>query len=318
MTSSWSSVFHPATQRGPCSRVGRGALLAAAFFLIPLLPGGSPVALAQGKTVAAPPSRPADRCPVPTAGQRPVSGSLRDFHQVSELVLVVKGREVPADIYRSEHAGATLILSPAFPAAVVLKAGSVATVELSKIEKRPDDLVDVRPDAVLKPQGAMDAVDNDASFTADDRHGTLRPKAPLLGLRHTAEVTAYKPDYLIAARHYTPDPGTITVLRKQRRAVTVRVYFGSWCSHCSMLVPHAVKVDQALQASSIHFEYFGVPMNFTADREMQRLGVREIPTAVVYADSNEVGRIADDDSWKSLESALRHILEGKGGAGAGR
>ncbi len=101
---------------------------------------------------------------------------------------------------------------------------------------------------------------------------------------------------------------TVAALQKEGRPVTVRVYYGSWCSHCRRLVPHAIRLEQELKGSKIHFEYFGVSPNFTADPEVRKAVIQSIPTGIVYINGNEVGRILGDQAWQSPESTLRVIL----------
>jgi thiol-disulfide isomerase/thioredoxin len=238
-----------------------------------------------------------------------VDPTLHDFRPNGDYVLTVKGQAVPGDILYSEHAGAMLILSSAFPSPVLLKqrAGTVETVSVMKVMKKADGTVDLLSGAVLAPQGQINLSGENVTFTADGKEGELRPKPPLLGLRSVWEVTAHNPEYKVGANNYTPNPQAISSLRKEARPVTVRVFYGSWCPHCRQMVPHAVKDEQQLKGSKINFEYFGVPQRFGTDPEAKRLGINAVPTGIVYISGKEIGRI-ESSAWESPESALVQIL----------
>jgi len=291
------------------------ALLLAGVFTFAFF-SSSDSSLAQGppadKTVDT-----GEKCPIPPAKAIP-SGLPHDFRRISDYFLLVDGKQVPSQIYQSDRPGAVLVISPALPSPVLLMADSVATVKPAAVEKKPDDLMILRPDAVLTPQGAFKYVDQEVKFSVAGHAAMLRDQPPLLGLRHTDEVTAHNPEYLSSAKAYPASRQEITALQKEGRPVIVRVYYGSWCSHCRKLVPHAVRVEQELKASKIRFEYFGVPTNFNSDPEIRKAAIQSIPTGVVYVNGTEAGRIVGDDAWKSPESTLRVILAATGTTGGGR
>lgn len=295
-------------QRNPSARI------AIAWTLLLASAGSPSPAQAQDKPSTDPPAATGESCPLPPRADAP----LRDFKLINDLYLEVDGKRVAADLYRSETAGAMLVISSALPSPVILRATSLLAVDLPAIEKTPNGVANVKPGTVPKPLGTFEVTDVSARFTAGGRQAALLPTPPLLGLRRAEEVESHNPEYVGSARKYVPDPGVLTALKKEQRAVTVKIFYGSWCPHCATLVPNALRIERELRASKIRFEYFGVSRPYGRDPEVKKNGVRSIPTAVVYVDGREVGRITDDDSWKSPESALRVILEGMRAPGAGR
>jgi thiol-disulfide isomerase/thioredoxin len=242
----------------------------------------------------------------------PADSVLRDFRPFGDYVLWVNGKEESkAEIFQSERAAAILIMSSAFPSPVLLnpRAGSVETVSVMKVAKNVDGSVDLLADATLAPQGQLQVTDDQVAFTANGRQGVLKPKPPLLGLRRVEEVTAHNPEYLIGARNYRPNPRAVAALKKESRPITVRIYYGSWCPHCRQMVPHAVKVEQQLRGSKIHFEYFGLPPRFGNDPEAKKMAVQSVPTGVVYVNGKESGRILST-AWETPEQILVSILAG--------
>ena len=243
---------------------------------------------------------------------RPLRGFVRDI----DFTLVVDGAQVPAELYKGESAGAIVLISPSFRQPLVLRAGTLATVDAAKVQKRPDATLDVAADAVLTPRGTFKVTNDGVSFSLDGHQASVRhlEVPPLLGLRRLDEVTAHNPEYLASATSYVVNQQALAALRQERRPIMVRVYYGSWCSHCRMLVPHAVKLEQQLRGSHIRFEYFGL-RNPLTDPEAKKVGVVEIPTAVVTAGGRELGRIVSDSDWQALEVALRGRLAGKPATG---
>ncbi len=256
-----------------------------------------------------------EKCPLPPNGGFPVAGQFHDFRRIGDYFLLVDGKQKPADFYRSDRPGAVLVISPFLASPVLLMAESVSTVEPAALKKGSDDVLSLRPDALPTPRGKFEEGDGEVRFNLDGHQAALREQPPLLGLRHTSEVTAHNPEYLTSAKSYAVDSRAISTLRKEGKQVTVRVYYGSWCQHCRMLVPHAIRVEQELKASQINFEYFGVPESFKSNPEIKRAGVQSIPTGVVNINGTEVGRIVGDDSWRSPEATLRGILSGPGTTG---
>jgi thiol-disulfide isomerase/thioredoxin len=242
----------------------------------------------------------------PPAGPAPGAPSLRDFEPTGDYVLILDGQQTPAELFHSQLAGAMLIVSPAFPAPVLLKATKVSTVEASKLDRKPDGSIDVQAGAALTAAGTYE-VGNEVHFTFAAHQAALREVPALLGMHGVDEVTAHNPEYRIGARNYHPDPRAVAALKLQLFPVTVRIVYGSWCGHCRSLVPHAVKLEQLLAGTSIAFEYLGVG-NPATDPEAKKLGVVQIPTAVVYVNGHEVGRVVSDDDWNALELALRRLL----------
>jgi thiol-disulfide isomerase/thioredoxin len=238
---------------------------------------------------------------------------LRDFRPTGDYILMVGGKEVAADIYQSERAAAILVISSAFTSPVLLepRTGMAESVSVMKVAKKPDGSVDLLADAVLAPQGQIQFADEAVSFTAEGRSGALKPRPPLLGLRGAAEVTQHNPEYLTGARAYKTNAQAVATLKKEKRPVLVRIYYGSWCPHCRQMVPHALRVEQELKASpsTVHFEYWGLPPKFGNDPEAMKMGVKAVPTGVVYVNGKESGRIAGT-TWESPENTLIAILSG--------
>ena len=251
--------------------------------------------------------------PRSAAAQRvPPDNVLRDFQRIGDYLLVINGKQVPAEIYQSQRAAAILIISSSFPSPVLLSPGTgrAETVNLMKIAKKPDGSIDLLSDAALAPQGAIDIQDEEVHFKADGISAVLATAPPLLGLHRVDEVTAHNPEYLPRAAAYHPNANAVAALKKERRPVTVRIFYGSWCPHCREMVPHAIKLEQLLKGGRIRFEYFGLPNGFGKEPAAQQNKIKAVPTGIVYANGKEIGRI-NGNGWLAPETTLVDILSGK-------
>ncbi len=241
----------------------------------------------------------------------PADAVLRDFEPTGDWLLSVDGKAAPtAQIYQSQPARAFLLMSSAFPSPVLLMAGegTVATVHIMKVAKQSDGTIDLLADAVLEPQGRLQAVGPEVRFAVAGKAGTLEEKPPLLGLRNAAALKSYSPSYARGAQAYQPNGQQIAALKKNGKPVKVQIFFGSWCSFCKQYVPYVLKVEEALRGSKVEFEYFGLPRDLKAP-EAQRKKVNAVPTGIVYVNGREAGRISGD-GWKRPEAALARIIAG--------
>ncbi len=240
---------------------------------------------------------------------------LRGFERSGDFQLVVGGKLQPAaEIYAlPSGVPAFLILSSALPSPVLLspREGSVQTVQLMKILKRPDGTVDLMADAALLPQGNFQVVGEEVRFKTEGRSAVLQPRPSLLGLKKAGDLTSYSPEYARKAKAYKPNDKAVQQLRKQAQPVRVRIYFGSWCPHCKEHVPFLLKVEEQLVGSKVQIEYYGLAKGL-ADADSKKFGIRSVPTGVVYLNGKEIGRLNAAD-WAAPETALAGLLAGKKG-----
>jgi thiol-disulfide isomerase/thioredoxin len=247
---------------------------------------------------------------VPAHGQAvPSDAVLRGFQRIGDYVLLVNGKEDKgAEIYQNSKIPAYLILASALPSPVLMtpRAGTVETVNLMKVAKQKDGSVDLLADASLAPQGKFQIDGEKVAFTSEGKQVSLNPNPPLLGIKKNADLKAHNPEYARTAQGYNPNPAVLAALKKEAQPVTVRVFFGSWCPHCRQHVPLLLKVEDQLGASKIHFEYYGLPRDFK-DPEAQRMKIKGVPTAVIYVNGRETGRMEGND-WTVPEASLSKLL----------
>lgn len=243
----------------------------------------------------------------------PSDNVLRGFQQTGEYILLINGKaDAKAEVYINRSLPAYLILpSTQSPILITPRAGTVETVQMLKVAKQKDGTVDLLADAVLNPQGKFSLAGERVDFSSEGRKLALSPKPPLLGLKKAADLKVHSPEYVQSAKAYTPNAQSLAALKKQAKPVRVLVFFGSWCPHCKEVVPHLLRVEDEIKVSGskIQFDYRGIAKDFK-DPEVQRLKVRGVPTAVIYVNGQEIGRIDQTNDWHTPEVALSRLLGG--------
>jgi thiol-disulfide isomerase/thioredoxin len=246
---------------------------------------------------------------LPARGQAiPSDSVLRGFQRTGEFVLLVNGQaDAKAEVYVNRNIPAYLILPTTLsPILITPGAGKVETVQMLKVARKPDGTADLLADAVTKSQGKFQLVGERVDFTSEGKKVSLSPKPPLLGLKKAADLKTHSPEYAVSAKAYTPNAQSVAALKKQAQPVRVLVFFGSWCPHCKEVVPHLLRVEDEIKGAKIQFDYRGIARDFK-DPEVQRLSIKEVPTAVVYVNGREIGRITRND-WTAPEAALARLL----------
>lgn len=234
------------------------------------------------------------------------------FMPSGDFVLEIAGVEIPeAEFFRSTSVPSVLVMTPALPAPVLVVPGArrVETINVMKLSKQGDGILSLLPGATLAPQGGFEIDGQSIRFTVDGKAVTLSPKPDLLGNHEAAGLKQYSHLYVKGAKDYRPDAATISRLKQQGQPVKVKVFFGSWCPHCQRTVPGAVRVAEELAGSKIDFDFYGVKRGFGDDPEAKKADIDAVPTAVVYVNGREAGRIEEND-WNAPERALSRILSG--------
>jgi thiol-disulfide isomerase/thioredoxin len=252
---------------------------------------------------------------LPAAAQPAADALLRDFVPTGDFVLEVEGQKAEgAEIYQTERVAAILVVTSklAAPALLQPRAGTVETVSLMSLARRPDGTIDVLANAELAPAGRFTLEDENVRFSVGGKSALLKPKPYLLGLQDAGDLLADKPEYARGAREYRPYEPSVESLRAIERPVRVRVYFGSWCPACGRMVPPLLKVVEQLEGSNVGFEFYGLPQDFAGEPAAEADDVHSVPTGIVWVGGKEVGRLSSPEHWKLPESTLVEILNGGG------
>jgi hypothetical protein len=223
--------------------------------------------------------------------------------------------DASARLYESQAEAALLVVSGRLPSAVVLHVRSrgVQGVPADRLEEVGPGL-SIRRGEPLEDLGTFVVEGTEVRFSHGAVAAALRPKPALVGEHELDDLFEHTPKYRQDAAAYTPDPAILAKLRDVEGDYRVRVVFGSWCSVCKTYLPRGLAVDQALADGAIHFEYFGLPLESPWETaEVKKLGVKSLPTAIVYRGDAEIARFAGGEEWDRPEARLWEAISSAGG-----
>jgi thiol-disulfide isomerase/thioredoxin len=248
------------------------------------------------------------------AQQIPPDPVLRDFEPIGEWVLEIGGAPLPGvRLFQSQKAGAAILATgQGLDGALIISPRNkvVQRVGANKVVVGADGVAFVLADAspvresALTVEGGREPV-----FTVGGKPARLKEKPYLLGLHPASDLRRYDSGYAFRAGRYNPSPAVVRALREVKQPARVRIYFGSWCPHCSTTVPKILKVGEALAGSPIQFEYYGLPMGFRGEPAATRDNISAVPTGIIYRNGKEIGRINGGD-WAIPELAVKKALDG--------
>ncbi len=246
--------------------------------------------------------------------QAPADALFNGFKRNGEFLFELDGQDLKhAEIYSSDRAASYLVIAPelASPLLINPRAGSVESVSFMKVAKRDDGTIDLLADASFNSLGAFRIAGQEIVFQVKGKGAKLKAKPPLLGGQNAESVKSYKPEYSRLAEQYMPEDRYLGNLREQDNAVRVRVYFGTWCPVCGRLVPRLLRLGDELAGSRVHFEYYGLPQPMSDDPVAKKEDLHGVPTAIVYLDDEEIGRLTGAELQTPEKSITRLVLGAK-------
>ncbi len=249
---------------------------------------------------------------LPAAGAAGAQDDLRGFELAGDYQLFLQGQEAAgARLYLSRTAGAFLVIADDLPSPILLSARNQTAykVQLLKISPAGEDTVDLLPGALFGSPMPFRQIPKGLEFQVDGLRAQLRQRPSLAGEATLEALYDHDPAYRRSANAYESDPAVVAELAELGAGVEVRTVFGSWCHVCERFMPRGLKVHEQLQESPLRFTYYGLgDDNPWGDAEVERLAVKELPTAIVYRDGREIGRYVGGPGWTRPEISLRNIL----------
>ena len=243
-------------------------------------------------------------------GAQGADSLFQGFQPSADYVLEVDGElDRGAEIYYQQRIPAFLVLPSKLssPLLLVARTKAVQSVHIMKIAKKSDGSLDLMADAVFASKGQFEIDGTSLLFAVDGTSFVLRDKPPLLGLRAGTDLETYSESYQRLSDSYSPADSVLAALRAQTREVHVRVYFGTWCPFCQRYVPRMMKVADEIAGSKVKIDFYGLPRQINEDPVARQANVSSVPTAVVYVDGKEAGRLQSED-WRAPERALEKLL----------
>ncbi|MCP3962976.1 MAG: hypothetical protein GY719_34485 [bacterium] len=244
----------------------------------------------------------------------PGSAAIEDLELTADYLFELEDAVLEsAEIYSSKRHVAYLVVTPrlASPLLISPRGQSVQTVWAERLT-RGENSASLEADFPLEYLGEYQLEKAEMVFEVDGKTARLKPAPPLLGHQSSASLSERDPKLASKAEAYSMKSGfAATTLPVAGDSVRIRVYFGSWSEICNELVPKIMQVEEQWRSEGVRFEYYGLPRPLTDDQVAVRDGILGVPTAIVYVDDVEVGRLSGRP-LNTPEASLYQVLAGGG------
>lgn len=248
---------------------------------------------------------------VPQDAARAQAGSTPVFEPLPNWTLELNGTPSEgAEVHYSRAVGAFLVVAPDLSAPVMLSARTrqVTTVQSLKLAPMASGGYELLPNAAAAQSGSFQRdADGRVLFQVGDDSAVLVQRPWLLGFQNPRHIRDVNTQYDKRADQYVPDAEAMEALKGVGPGVRVVVYFGEWCPHCAEIVPRILRVQQDLGDGGPGFRYYGLPQSMSDDPVTRRLGIKGVPTGVVYRNDEEIGRLYGP-AIQRPETALANVL----------
>ncbi len=225
----------------------------------------------------------------------PGNAAIEDLELTPDFLFELDGKVLDsAEIYASTRHVAYLVITPRLEAPLLIspRGNSVQSVQVERLTRRE---LGASLDAgfPLTYLGEYQRKRDAMVFELDGKTARLKPAPPLLGHQSHVSLSARDPKLASKAKAYAMKSGfALSTLPVAADSIRIRVYFGTWSEICNYLVPKIMQVEEQWGPQGVRFEYYGLPRPLTDDQVAVRDGILGVPTAIVYVDDVEVGRLS--------------------------
>ncbi len=218
-----------------------------------------------------------------------------------------------AEIYSSRHHVAHLVITKTLEAPVLIspRGKSVQAVQTERLTRRELGAT-LEAGFVLEYLGEYELKKGEMTFGLYGKTAVLKPAPPLLGHQSRASLSEHDPKLASRAKAYVMKSDfAFSTLPVSADSIRIRIYFGSWSEISNYLVPKIMQVEEQWGPEGVLFEYYGLPQPLIDDQIAVRDGILGVPTAVIYVDEVEVGRLSGRP-LDTPEESLYQFLSGDG------
>lgn len=217
-----------------------------------------------------------------------------------------------ARLFSASGRPSLLIIAPEMkqPLVIQIDGREVYKTQAAEIAPGPVPTQVLLADSAI--QGPADPFTRDGDavvFFQQGRKVRIAPRPPIIGPVTTEELLRQLPIYRKGMDEYAAAPSDTIYLKTYKKAVEVRVFFGTWCPHCRVLVPMFLKAMEETANPNIRVSLVGMPMppfgDYPAAKENKIEGV---PTFVVFSEGKEVGRFSTFPGDSRVEHEVVKVL----------
>ncbi len=279
----------------------------------------TPQAAGTSAPPASPPASPgqaSSTAAVPQAAA-PAAGTEGNeaWRPIYDFALEVDGAAAwDARFYVHKEGQKILIAAPEVASPAILNRASQDVGAIARTAVRTEGDGDA---AFVSPGG--DAPASTTPYTVDGDKGEvifflgpqrlkIIPKRPLEGPATAETILKHSPIYKKGMDGYAPKQSEVAYLQSVSSPVDIEVFFGTWCSHCKVLVPRFMKTMELAGNKALRVSFIGVPKTFNTYSPAQSKKVTGIPTFIFYRNGTEFGRIPGEPTDATIEEAVAKIL----------
>lgn len=217
-----------------------------------------------------------------------------------------------ARLFTASGRPSLLIVAPEMkqPLVIQIDGREVLKTQTAEIQPGPVPTQVLLADSAI--QGPPDPFTRDGDavvFFDEGRRVRIAPRPPIVGPITVEEVLRQLPIYRKGMDEYEGSLSDVSYLKGYKKTVEVRVFFGSWCPHCRVLVPMFLKAMEQAANPNIQVSLVGMPMPpFTEFPAAKEFKIDGVPTFVVFSGGREVGRFSSFPGDSRVEHEVVKIL----------
>jgi len=217
-----------------------------------------------------------------------------------------------ARLFTTQGRAAMLLLAPELDVPLVLQLDGrqVMMADRLAVQAGPSPEEVTLADTAIHGPPEPYAVNGDVVVLYHAAHRVaISRKAPIIGETTLPAILEHTPIYRKGMEEYTPSAEDVAFLHDFALPVRIRVFFGTWCPACKQTVPRFLKSMDLAANSGIAIEFTGVPTPPFADYPpAKEMNIRGVPTFIVFAGKEEIGRVSTIPGDSSVEHELVRIL----------
>ena len=108
---------------------------------------------------------------------------------------------------------------------------------------------------------------------------------------------------------YTPNPGALEGLKKNKDSVQLLIFMGTWCEDSQNIIPKMFALSDAAGYSQERITLIGVDrQKKTFSHLSEALNITNVPTIIVLKNGKEMGRVVEFGKYGMFDLELKEIL----------
>ena len=239
------------------------------------------------------------------------------FRASSEYALQLGDQTIEGvEVFYSPRQVSYLVVSDQLERPLIVRIPEEIVVEVSPeaVEMDPlEGLAKLVAGASEKAVGGFKRRKQEIRFQIGETPAALVPAPPIVGW-HTPQ-TLRSRDLVLRSGFARAEKSRLAAKEfalPTHRELLVEVFFGSWDEYSQQVMPAIMRLEEELSTGSVFFRYYGLPRRIADDPLGVERSIHGVPTLIVSADGDEIGRLtgrALAEPSESLQGLLAERLQ---------